>query len=96
LWLVGALQCHAEKLCKSMAIRKDGMAEALWRFLDLVLIAYAVSCDVDAEVASFAMMAALVVAERLALSDRALAMMRDSAVADARRRGNERDTPPRS
>jgi hypothetical protein len=69
---------------------------ALSRFLDLVLDAYAASCDVDDEVASFAMMAALVAAERLAVSDRALAMMRDSAVADARRQGNERDTPPRS
>jgi hypothetical protein len=85
-----------EELYTSMTIRKDRKTQALWRFLDLVLAAYAVSCDVDAGVASFAMLAALAVAERLALSEQAVGMMRDSAVATARRRGPRRGEPSRS
>ncbi len=69
-----------------MTIRKDKKTRALWRFLELVLAAYAVSCDVDTDIAGFAMLAALAVAERLALSEQAVGMMRDSAVAAARRR----------
>jgi len=69
-----------------MAIRRDKRTQALWRFLELVLAAYAVACDVDGDIAGFAMLAALAVAERLALSEQAVDMMRDSAVAAARRR----------
>jgi hypothetical protein len=64
---------------------KCSETEALWRCLDRALEIYAVSCDVDAEVASFVMLTVLVLGERLALSDKALAMMLDSAVAEARR-----------
>ena len=53
-----------------MASQEDGKTEALWRFLDLMLVAYALSCDIDAEIASFVMLPVLVVAERLALSDK--------------------------
>jgi hypothetical protein len=69
-----------------MTIRRDKKTQALWRFLELMLAAYAVSCDFDADIAGFAMLAALAVAERLALSEQAVDMMRDSAVAAARRR----------
>jgi hypothetical protein len=79
-----------------MTIRRDKKTRALWRFLELVLAAYALSCDVDAEVAGFAMLAALAVAERLALSEEAVGMMRDSAVATARRRIRGGSKPPGS
>ena len=76
-----------------MASQEDGKTEALWRFLDLMLVAYALSCDIDAEIASFVMLPVLVVAERLALSDEALSMMRNSAVAQARKRRKRSGEP---
>jgi len=76
-----------------MASQDDRKAEALWKFLDLMLEAYALSCDIDAEVASFVMLPVLVVAERLALSDKALSLMRDSVVAQARKRREHSGEP---
>jgi len=94
--MVGVPQCLDEESYLSMATLKDRNTQALWRFLDLVLDAYAVSCDIDADIANFAMLAMLAVAERLGLSEKALRMMRDSAVAKARRRRPGRSKPPRS
>jgi hypothetical protein len=91
--MVGVPHCHAEESHKAMAPRTDREALALWRFLDLVLYAYALSCDIDADVANFAMLAALAVGDRLALSENAVRMMRDSAVAEARRQRHDNGTP---
>ena len=62
-------------------------AETLLRFLDEMIDGSASVFDIDAEVASFAMMAALVAAERLGISDATAYQMRASALADVRRQG---------
>ncbi len=59
--------------------------ETLLRFLDEMIDGSASVFDIDAEVASFAMMAALVAAERLGISDTTAYQMRASALADVRR-----------
>jgi hypothetical protein len=59
--------------------------EALLRFLDLAIEASALVFDINADVAGFAMMAALVAAEELGISDEAAYRMRDSALELKRR-----------
>jgi hypothetical protein len=59
--------------------------EMFLRFLDQMIDASASVLDTDAELASFAMMAALVAAERLGISDATAYHMRASALADVRR-----------
>jgi hypothetical protein len=61
-----------------------------------VLEAYAVCCDVDDEVASLAMLAALAVAKRVGLSEEAIDMMKQSAVAEARKQCRRGGKPHRS
>jgi hypothetical protein len=56
------------------------------QFLDLSIDACALVADIDPEIASFTMMAVLVAAERIGLSDHAAYRMRDSAIAAIRRR----------
>ncbi|HEV8016689.1 MAG TPA: hypothetical protein VGP48_14215 [Stellaceae bacterium] len=60
--------------------------EELLRFLDAMIDASASAFDVDAELASFAMMAALAAAERLAITDQAAYRLRDTAIAEVRRK----------
>jgi hypothetical protein len=69
----------------------DMATEDLLWFLDATIEASACVFDLNAELASFAMMAALAAAERLAISDEAAYRLRDSAIAEVRRkRGAER------
>ena len=58
-----------------------------WRLLDVLLNAYALSRDVDPEVASFAQLPIFVAAERLGLTDEVVELMSAGAVAEARRLG---------
>lgn len=61
-------------------------AQALLRFLDLTIEASALVFEAHAEIAGFAMMAALVAAEELGISDAAAYRMRDSALSELKRR----------
>lgn len=61
-------------------------SEELLRFLDLVIDASASMFDVDPELASFAMMAVVVVAERLGIPDETAYQLRNAAVAEIRKR----------
>lgn len=56
--------------------------EALLRFLDLTIAASALVFEAEADIAGFAMMAALAAAEKLGISDTAAYRMRDSALAE--------------
>lgn len=56
--------------------------EALLRFLDLTIEASALVFEADGDIAGFAMMAALVAAEKLGISDAAAYRMRDSALSE--------------
>ncbi|HEX4195463.1 MAG TPA: hypothetical protein VHY80_20310 [Stellaceae bacterium] len=68
----------------------SGETETLWVFLDLMIDGSALIFDIDLEIASFAMMAALVAAERLGISDDAAYRLRDSALAEKRNSGTAR------
>jgi hypothetical protein len=60
--------------------------QVLLRFLDLAIEASALVFDINADIAGFAMMAALVAAEELGISDASAYHMRDSALLELRRR----------
>jgi hypothetical protein len=60
--------------------------QALLRFLDLTIEASALVFDIHPDIAGFAMMAALVAAEELGISDSAAYHMRDSVLLELKRR----------
>jgi hypothetical protein len=60
--------------------------DALVCFLDLSIDASALMVDIDPDIGSFAMMAVLVAAEKLGMSDGAAYALRDSALAEIRKR----------
>jgi len=78
-----------------MAAQSDRETRALWRYLDHVLAAHALSHEVDDDLADVALMAATAVADRLRLSDDILHMMRASALAEAMRQRESCDGPDR-
>jgi hypothetical protein len=59
-------------------------AAPLWGALDLILGAYAIALIYEPEAAHFAMMTALVIGERLGLSDHIVYRLAESAAAEAR------------
>lgn len=67
-----------------------GSTETLLRCLDLAIEASAMTYDLDPDIASFAMMAALALAERLAIGDDAAYRMRDSAIAELRKKQGQK------
>jgi hypothetical protein len=63
---------------------------ALWCILDRLLDASASALDIDEEAAGYAMMAALVIGDRIAVSDETLYWLRGSAVTKVRLKRSHR------
>jgi hypothetical protein len=75
---------------------EGGPTPALWRVLDLLLMASAVALDSEPQIAGFAMLVAIPVGSRLGLAPTALRLMRESAAAEVRTKFETSECPLRS
>ena len=76
-----------------MTIGFDPKTESLLQFLDHAIDGYAQAFDVDADLALFMLIAAVISAARLGLSEKSVRLMASSAVAEVRRKARAKPTP---